>query len=59
MKWVANEKDAFDGIKGCVRQTCKGIDSCCGTLRIAFENKAFVSVGGETGMNLVKNLESG
>ncbi len=57
MHRIANEENALDRIKGGTCQTRQHIYSCGGTLGIAFEYKAFVCVGGESGVNLVKDLE--
>lgn len=53
---VADEEDAFYGGEGCAGELGEGVDCCGGTLRVSFQDEAFICVGPQCGCDFVDDV---
>lgn len=54
--WVTDEEDTLDGVEVGSSELRQGVHGSSGTLRVAFEDEAFVRRGGEGSLDLVDDL---
>lgn len=57
MFWVTDEKHTLDGVEVGTGDAGQGVDGCCGALRIALKNKAFVGIASEGSLDVVDDLK--